>query len=117
MWEVAVTAGAALIGGAVGSLGTPWAQWSVEKRREVRKHQRDLIASWRDGVAEWEQEGGSWEVFTASWYGSLSPYLSADVKGAVQGRVMMVGSERRLGLAQALEETINAKEREWGLSS
>jgi hypothetical protein len=52
LWQTTITAVGALIGGAVGSLGAPWANWGAAKRRLRRDDRKALVQGWRALIQE-----------------------------------------------------------------
>lgn len=47
LWQTTITAVGALIGGAIGSLGAPWANWGAAKQRLRRDDRKALVQEWR----------------------------------------------------------------------
>lgn len=91
-WSVVFTSTvvAAFVSGLV-TLIVPWSAWGVEKRREARQHQRDLIKSWRAGLAAWDadQKGGVHtrpaSFIKTDWYLTLRTYLKDSERMAFEG--------------------------------
>jgi len=107
-----------LLAGVVGSLVAPWVHWGIEKRRDRRTVQCDLL-----GVAR--QHAASRE-FGASWfaeqqvYARLKPHLSADVVHAIEdpedARDQMDDpGQFREGLRREVLDELSRIERKWGL--
>ncbi len=80
-WVSAVSgAVAGLITGAISSLVAPWVAWAVEKRRDDRKHRRELIKEWRTNLQNVSDSYENAEVFMqSSAYASLRSHFSSDV--------------------------------------
>ena|SRR5712692_1144563 len=71
-----------LIAGVVGSLVAPWIHWGIEKRRDRRATQRDLLGAAREYVAS--KEFGASQFAKKPVYARLKPHLAADVVRAVE---------------------------------
>jgi len=106
------------LGGVVGSLVAPWVNWGIEKKRDRRQAQRDLLGVARDHAVS-SKFGASW-FSEQQAYARLKAHLSADVVDAIenpeeaQDRMDNPGqfqeSLRRWVLAE-----LSRIERKWGL--
>ncbi|WP_330233975.1 hypothetical protein OHA40_16880 [Nocardia sp. NBC_00508] len=120
---VALVAGVfALVGGVIGSIGAPWTNWAIQKRKDDRQHQRDLVDKWRNGIAELVS---GQEANGLSWYESLRPHLSAELISKIEpgygNRVIgiPINPDRDHARPPEIREllaTVDQLEKEWGLS-
>ena len=119
MGQVAITVIVAFVTGAAGSLVAPWAQWSVENRRDQRLHDRALIRSWREGLAAYEALDEDLFVtkkafVSTPWYGDLRRHLHEpeDIENCMTG-LKGHTSGQRSPQAVALRAEIDRIEADW----
>lgn len=124
MSDLVVTALIGLVGGAIGALAAPWAQWGVDKRRERIAHRRELVRAWRDGLAAWEsaQPTGRFELgvpptfLGTAWYGSLSGRIDDATRQSIESSTQVtIHPGARNVKAVALQREIDRIESGWKL--
>lgn len=92
-WFAGAVAG--LGSGTIAALVTPWAKWGVEKRRDRRRRQNELVDSWHAGLHMWAEDAGITlrvgpdelqSLRATQWYRSLRPYLTSAQRIGVEGQ-------------------------------
>lgn len=114
---IAAGAVAGAVAGLLSSIVAPWVGWSIEKRREQRQHQRELIRRWRLMLAEWVEAGGP--EASGDWYAlrqQMSPEKQLEAFDTTT--VLMGTADGRQGPPWKIvvEDEINRLEREWKLT-
>jgi len=128
IWAAVIGGIAGLVTGALGSVIAPWVSWGIEKRREDRKHKRDLIMSWRTGIASIDDEGSDVDglprgylmqhtsrYFRTPWYETLRPYLSEFHRVNFEKNNTSVAGGTPRSLKNLIAGEVDRIEREWGL--
>jgi hypothetical protein len=116
VWTAVIGGVSGLVSGAIASLVAPWANWSIEKRREDRRRRYDLLDSWRTGIASMPVEASHDEYIRRDWYETLRPHLGKDVLGWLEKpRTLIVRPETGRGLKDLFTGEVDRIESEWGL--
>ncbi|KLI04077.1 MULTISPECIES: hypothetical protein [Mycolicibacterium] len=128
VWAAIIGGAAGLATGTLGSVIAPWVNWGIERRREDRKHMRDLIESWRAGVASIDDEGSDVDgfpedyliqktsrYFRTPWYETLRPHLSEHHRRTSEQNNTSIGGGTPRALKNYLADEVDRIEREWGL--
>jgi hypothetical protein len=109
---------AGLISGTLGSLIAPWANWGIEKRRNLRESRRTLLNETRELVAA--SGFGGFTFSQKPIYRRLKPYLRAAIVESVENFEEFDENaddpaEHRRYFRQELLDEIARLERDWGL--
>ena len=118
--EKVILALIAIIGGGVGSLIAPWANWGIEKRKQRLASQRKLIEDTRRMIAEVAKQRGTSGSLTEllerrAEFHAIKGYLNQQVIGEIYGgRTTIVGSTIDAGLSYLADE-VTKLERKWKL--
>jgi hypothetical protein len=107
-----------LLAGVVGSLVAPWIHWGIEKRRDRRTTQRDLLSAAREYAAS--REFGASSFAKHAVYARLKPHFNTDVVRAVENPEdvqdqMDDPGEFRESLRREVLDELTRIEQEWGL--
>jgi len=105
-----ISAGFGLLGGAVTSLGAPWVNWGIEKRRDKMTRRRDLINNARlmfSGRTLRREE-----IRQSPAYGAIRPFLSSELTNNI-GKNNISGGEQ--GIQDKIMQEVSALEKKWKL--
>lgn len=123
LWQTTITAVGALIGGAVGSLGAPWAKWGAAKQRLRRDDRKALVQGWRALIQETTAsrqmtrdflEDGRYQTLSRHLQPAIREELErrADRTAFVPAETPGVGSSRHM---QLLAQEVDRIEKKWRL--
>lgn len=129
IWVAIIGAvGTFLAGGAVGGVVTARANWGIEKKRDDRKHKRELITSWRIGIASIDDKGSDVDgmprgyliqhtsrYFRTPWYETLRPHLSDFYRANFEKNNTSVAGGTPRTLKNHLADEVDRIEHDWGL--
>jgi hypothetical protein len=107
-------------GGAVGSLVTPWVQWTIEKRRLQVDYRRAAIKRWRMTVQSYDAQkwwdDGERPFGSTQTYAEMREHLKPYLKASLEGRTIIVGAEGRgeNGIRTGILDTITRVEKKVG---
>ncbi len=106
-WQIIITGVTALIGGAIGAIGSPWIKWHLENKRENRKERIELITSLRSLLETVNPKDDEFLNFSA--YSRLRPYLSKKLVNELEDSSTIIiergsGSVRDPYINKILEE-------------
>ena len=105
------------LGGVVGAIATPWANWSVEKRRTRQDERRKLIQEAREAIDN--DRGSNLPDFVdTATYSAIKPYLRDKIIKAMEHTDIIgaVGNPRRNpGHRTLMLDELARLEKEWKL--